>query len=120
MKSPRSEFVRKLGCLRLELQHLNQSLRSNDLTGMEDHSRSIQDLLTDLIKSQRRLTREEQLSLKPRFAALREEALLHLEVARRILDDSLEAMMVLVKTVQDSAGYGTDRPNSPSMIDRRA
>ncbi len=120
MKAVRGEFVRRLGCLRLEVQHLKESLRTNNFTGIEDQSRVIQDLLVDLVKYQRKLTRLEQLSLKPRFASLREEALQTLEIARRILDDSLEAMLALVKMVQDTAGYGPDKPGSPFMIDRKA
>ena len=120
MKSVRGEFVRKLGCLRLEVQHLNQSLRTNDFTGIEDRSRAIQELLIDLVKYQRKLTRLEQLSMKPRFAVLRQEALQSLEIARHILDDSLEAMMVLVKSVQPVAGYGNDNPGTSFMVDRKA
>jgi hypothetical protein len=120
MKSVRGEFVRKMGCLRLELQHLNQSLRSNDFSGIESQSRAMQDLLIDLVKYQRKLSKTEQLSLKPRFAALREEALHSLEVARRILDDSLEAMMILLQSVQKSASYGPDKPGTSFMVDRKA
>jgi len=120
MKSNRGEFVRKLGCLRLEVQHLNQSLRTNDFTGIEDRSREIQDLLIDLVKSQRKLSRSEQLSMKPRFASLREEAMQSLEIARRILDDSVEAMMVLIKSVQTQPGYGSGDPGSSFMVDRKA
>jgi hypothetical protein len=120
MKSVRGEFVRKLGCLRLELQHLNESLRTNDFSGIELQSRAIQDLLVDLIRQQRRLTRVEQMSLKPRFAALREDALHSLEIARRILDDSLEAMLVLVKSVQDASGYGPGASGTTIMVDRKA
>ena len=120
MHSQRGEFVRKLGCLRLEVQHLNDSLRLNDLSGMEDRSRSIQDLLIDLVRLQRKLTRTEQVHLRPRLAMLRQDALQSLEIARRILDDSLEAMMVLVKCVQDAAGYGTSPTGRSVMIDRKA
>jgi hypothetical protein len=120
MKSARGEFVRKLGCLRLCLQHLDESLRTNNLTGIEDESRVIQELLVDLVKSQRKLTKPEQMGMRPRFASLREDALHSLEVARRILDDSLEAMLVLVKAVQDANGYGTAKSGSTIMIDRKA
>ena len=120
MKSVRGEFVRKMGCLRLELQHLNQSLRSNDFSGIESQSRVMQDLLVDLVKYQRKLTKAEQLSLKPRFAQLREEALHSLEVARHILDDSLEAMTALLKCVQKSTSYGPGNPGSSFMVDRKA
>lgn len=104
MKSQRGEFVRKMGCLRIELQHLNVALRTNKLTEIENCSRAIQNLLLDLVKQQKRLTRAEQLSLRPRWAALREDALHSLEISRRILDDSLEAMLWLVKAAQDAAG----------------
>jgi hypothetical protein len=120
MKSMRGEFVRKLGCLRLHLQHLNESLRTNDFSGIETQSKDIQDLLLDLIKYQRKLTRAEQISMRPRFASLREDSLHSLEIARRILDDSLEAMLVLVKTVQDSNGYGPERQGSSIIVDRKA
>ncbi|MFZ5434393.1 MAG: hypothetical protein ACOZB3_11560 [Calditrichota bacterium] len=120
MKSTRGDFLRKLGCLRLEVQHLNESLRTNDLSGMEEQSRTIQDLLIDLMKSQRKLSRLEQLSMRPRLTMLRQEALHSLEISRRILDDSLEAMMILVKCVQDAAGYGITKPGSSVMIDRKA
>ena len=120
MKSTRGDFLRKLGCLRLEVQHLNESLRTNDLTGMEDQSRVIQDLLIDLVKSQRKLTRAEQSGLRPRLATLRQDALHSLELSRRILDDSLEAMMVLVKCVQDAGGYGFGKTGSSIIVDRKA
>jgi hypothetical protein len=120
MKSARGDFVRKLGCLRLCLQHLDESLRTNNLSGIEDESRDIQELLVDLVKMQRKLTKTEQLSLRPRFASLRENAIYSLEVARRILDDSLEAMLVLIKAVQDAGGYGTTTTGSTIMVDRKA
>jgi hypothetical protein len=119
MKSVRGDFVRKLGCLRMQLQHLNEDLRTNNLVGIENESRLIQDTLVDLIKHQRKLTREEQLSMKPRFVSLREDALHSLEISRRILDDSLEAMMVLVKTVQDAQGY-SGAPGTSYIVDREA
>lgn len=119
MKSVRGEFVRKLGCLRLEVQHLNQSLRTNDFTGIETQSRTIQDFLIDIVKYQRKLSKSEQLTMKPRFVSLREEALQTLEVARHVLDDSLEAMLLLVKSVQEAAGYGPDKPGTSFMIDRK-
>jgi hypothetical protein len=120
MKSVRGEFVRKLGCLRLEVQHLNESLRTNNFSGIEERSRTIQDLLVDLVKYQRKLTKLEQLSMKPRFATLRDEALQSLEIARHILDDSLEAMLELVKSVQITSGYGPDQPGSSYFVDRKA
>jgi len=120
MKSVRGEFVRKLGCLRLEVQHLNESLRTNNFSGIEDRSRSIEDLLVDLVKYQRKLTKTEQVTMKPRFASLRDEALQSLEIARRILDDSLEAMMVLVRSMQTASGYGPDKPGTSFIVDRKA
>jgi hypothetical protein len=120
MKSLRGEFIRKLGCLRLHLQHLDESLRTNDFSGIETQSKDIQDLLLDMIKYQRKLTKAEQISLRPRFQYLREEALHSLEVARRILDDSLEAMLVLVKAVQDAGSYGQTREGSSIIVDRKA
>jgi len=120
VKSVRGEFMRKLGCLRLELQHLDEGLRTNNLTDIETRSRAIQDLLLDLVKQQRRLTRAEQATLRPRFAVLREDALHSLEVARRILDDSLEAMLWLMKAVQDASGYGRNPQGTSIIIDRKA
>jgi len=120
MTLARGEFVRKLGCLRLQLQHLDQSLQSNNLSEMETISRAVEDLLLDLVKNLRKLSREDHAALRPRFAALREDALHSLEVARRILDDSLEAMLVLVKTVQDATGNGLRPSGSSFMIDRKA
>jgi hypothetical protein len=119
MKSIRGEFVRKLGCLRLSLQHLDAFLRTNNLTGIEQESRAIQDMLLDLVKCQRKLTRPEQLVMRPRFAALRQDALHSLELAQRILDDSLEAMLVLVKSVQDAGQYGPGGSGGSIMIDRK-
>lgn len=113
MKSVRGEFVRKLGCLRLELKRMNQSLRVNDFTGIESGLREIQVLLIDLAKHQRKLMHSEQMLLRPRFAALRNEALCSWEMAQRTLDDSLEAMLCLIKTVQDRAGYPVGRQHNP-------
>jgi hypothetical protein len=120
MKSVRGEFIRKLGCLRMHLQHLNENLRTNNLSGMEDHSKVIEDLLLDLVKSQRKLGKPEQLTMKPRFALLREEALDSLEIAQRILDDSLEATTLLLRTVQDAAGYGSAKAGASIIVDRKA
>jgi hypothetical protein len=120
MKSFRGEFVRKLGCLRLSLQHLDTHLRTNNLSGVEFESRAMQDMLIDLVKSQRKLTRPEQLTLRPRFASLRQDALHSLELAQRILDDSMEAMLVLVKCVQETGNYGTTKSGSSIIVDRKA
>ena len=120
MKSIRGEFMRKLGCLRLELQHLDEGLRTNNLTDIETRSQSIETILLDLVKQQRRLTRAEQATLRPRFAALRQDALHSLEVSRRILDDSLEAMLWLMKAVQDASSYGPSAQGSSIIIDRKA
>jgi DNA anti-recombination protein RmuC len=120
VKSIRGEFMRKLGCLRIELQHLDDGLRANDLNDIEERSRTIQELLLDLVKQQRRLTRSEQTVLRPRFAALRQDALHSLEVARRILDDSLEALLWLMKAVQDTSGYGHKAPGGSIIVDRKA
>lgn len=98
-----------MGCLRLELQHLDDGLRDNNLTEIENRSRAVQNLLMDLVKQQRKLTRAEQMTLRPRFAALREDALHSLEVARRILDDSLEAILWLMKAVQEQPGCPVGR-----------
>lgn len=115
MHSKKAEFYRKLGCLRIMLQHLRESLRQNDFSGIESNSKNIQEMLLDLIKMQRLLTRPEQTSLRPRFQCLREEALHQLEIARRILDDSLEAMLILIKTVQDAGGYPVRRVTDSSI-----
>jgi len=56
MKSVRGEFMRKLGCLRIELQHLDEGMRTNNLSDIENRARAIQDLLLDLVKQQRRMT----------------------------------------------------------------
>ncbi len=120
MKSFRGEFVRKLGCLRLSLQHLEAHLRTNNLGGVELESRAMQDMLIDLVKFQRKLTRPEQQLLRPRFAALRQDALHSLELAQRILDDSLEAMLVLVKSVQDAGNYGPAKSGTSIIVDRKA
>ena len=102
MKSLKGEFVRKIGCLNLAVIQLNRALKIGDLIKIEEQTAQIQESLIDLIKMQRRLTRTEQQQCKPHFANAREDAISVLEIARRLLDDSLEAMMILIKTVQDS------------------
>lgn len=104
MRCSGAEFVRKLGCVRIALGHLNQALIASDLTELENRSRQIQDGLIELVKLERRLTRPARATFKPRLAELRQEILAPLEQARKILDDSLTVMMTMVKAAQDAAG----------------
>ena len=120
MKSHRAEFVRRMGCLSIRLEHLNDALRRNDTSAIEREAAAVQDELSDLVRLQGRLSRDELASLRPRFAGFRERAMRSLEIAQRILDDSLAAMQALVKSVQDSNHYGDPPPGNPFMIDRRA
>jgi hypothetical protein len=120
MNSNRNEFVRLIGCLRIHIKHLQLGLRKNDLTAMEAESLQIQELLLDLLKKQRKLTKMDQQLLRRRFVTLRQEALKCLEIARRILDDSLRAMLELIKAVEDSADYGHKNSGSTIVVDRKA
>jgi hypothetical protein len=119
MTPSQNDFIRKLGCLRIELRHLNENLRTSNLGDIENETQAIEELLQSLTASHRKLNRREQLSLRPRYTEVRQEALFCLEVSRRVLDDSLEAMLMLVKTVQDNGNYG---PNTGGtfLIDRKA
>jgi hypothetical protein len=120
MNPVHNDFVRKLGRLRIHIQHLDDSLRTNNLNSIESESQEVQDLLLELMKQRRKLSSVEQQSLRPRFMELRHEALRCLEAARRILDDSLEAMLWLVKAVQDTGNYGSTPSGSSMLIDRQA
>ena len=68
MSTPRGEFIRKLGCLCIHVQRLNHSLLVNDFCQIETEAQAAQDFVLDLIKSQRRLSKEDQRILRPRFA----------------------------------------------------
>jgi hypothetical protein len=119
-RKPRAEFVRTLGVLRIHVQNLDRSLRTNDIDGMERESQLVQDVLLDLIKSQRKMPREQQQVLKPYFTTVRKDALKCLELARKILDDSLQATLELVRMLEEANNYGSTNSGSSVMIDRKA
>ena len=118
MPTPRGEFIRKLGCLCIHVQRLNRSLADTDFCQIESESQLTQDLVLELIKSQRKLSKPDQRSLRPRFAQRREEALHSLEMSRHVLDDSHEAALTLLRAVHEAAGYGWE-DSGPSLADRR-
>lgn len=120
MESNRSEFVRQLGCLRIHIQRLEQSLRRNELSGIEEQSQAVQEVLVDLLKRQRKLSKPDQQSLRAKFVGLRQEALRCLEISRRILDDSLRALLELVKIVEESSNYGQASSGKSVVVDRKA
>jgi len=122
MDSDRNEFVRLVGCLRIHIRHLQQGLKKNDLTAIENESQEVQQLLLDLLKKQRELPKTDRQSLRRRFVNLRQEALKCLEISRRILDDSLRAMLELIKTVEDASDYGqqSKKKGKSVVVDRKA
>ncbi len=115
-----AEFVRHIGALRIMVRNLNLALRENKLDSVEELSHSMQELLLEMIRAQRKLPRDAQKSLKPHFAAVRKDALKALELSRKILDDSLEAVHELIKSVQEIVGYGSDTHGNSVLIDRKA
>lgn len=120
MSSNRNEFVRLIGCLRIHIGHLQQALRKNDLNSMEAESQQIQELLLDMLRMQRKLPKADQQALRRRFVNLRQEAMRCLEISRKILDDSLRAMLELIKTVEETADYGGKKAGSSIVVDRKA
>jgi Holliday junction resolvasome RuvABC ATP-dependent DNA helicase subunit len=120
MNSNRNEFVRLIGCLRIHIRHLQNGLRKNDLSSIETESQQIQELLLDLLKKQRKLPKEDQQALKRRFVTLRQEALKCLEISRKILDDSLRAMLELIKSVEETSAYGSRNMGAAIVVDRKA
>lgn len=120
MNSNRNEFIRLIGCLRIHIRHLQQGLRKNDMNSIETESQQIQELLLDLLKKQRKLPKADQQALKRRFVSLRQEALKCLEISRKILDDSLRAMLELIKSVEETADYGNKKAGSTIIVDRKA
>ena len=115
MITTRGEFIRKLGCLCIHTQRLNRSLQANDYCAMESESQVVQDIVLELIKHQRKLAKPDQSELRARFTELRRDALQGLELSRHVLDESSEAALELVKTVQETAGYGPDASSSYLM-----
>jgi hypothetical protein len=101
MTTSRGEFIRKLGCLCIHVQRLNRSLQANDFNTVEAQSQVVQDIVLELIKTQRKLPRPDQAQLRARFAEMRCAALQSLELSRHVLDESAEAAQELIKTVQD-------------------
>lgn len=116
----RADFVKNLGILRIHVQNLDRGLRTNNVDVMESESQVVQDVLLNLIKSQRKLSREQQLSLKPYFTTVRKDALRCLELARKILDDSLQATLELVRILEEANNYGSNTTGSAVIIDRKA
>ena len=119
MKPTRADFVRHLGTLRIHVQTLNRGLRDNDVDVLERESQIIQEILLDLIKNQRKLPREQQQAVRPHFTAVRKDALRCLELARKIMDDSLQAMLGLIKVCEAAGHYGSSGGSS-LIVDRRA
>jgi hypothetical protein len=76
--------------------------------------------LLDLLRKQRTLPKKDQQALKRRFVNLRQEALRCLEISRKILDDSLRAMLELIKSVEETADYGKTKQGSTIVVDRKA
>jgi hypothetical protein len=120
MTAQHNDFLRKLGSLRIHIQHLNDLLRTSNLSEIETESQAVEELLLTLTRDHRKLSRTEQSTLHPRFVALRQDALQCLEVSRRILDDSLEALLWLVNAVQDAGNYGSNPRGSAFIVDRKA
>jgi hypothetical protein len=118
MPTVRGEFIRKLGCLCIHVQRLNRSLQANDFCTIESESQVIQDLVLELIKNQRKLSKDDQRLLRPRFAARREDALHSLEMSRHVLDESHDAAISLLRAVQEAAGIGFE-DSGPSLAGRR-
>jgi hypothetical protein len=112
MRTKKSYFRQKMGCLRLVTINLNRAIKANNLTATEELCRQSQDLLLVLVKLQRQLDAVEQKSVRADYANLRQEALVALENARHYLDDSLEFMLWLVKAAQDSL-------NNPAPTNRQ-
>ncbi|MCC6477539.1 hypothetical protein IT157_10840 [bacterium] len=114
-----NEFTRQLGCLRIHIQHLEQRLRKNDLTGIELEAGEVERTLIQLLRLQRTLPRHEQQTLRRKFVELRQQALRTLEISRRILDESMKAMIDLIDAVEEAAGLNTSGGKS-ILIDRKA
>lgn len=119
-RSIRNEFIRRMGCVRISLRHLDDCLRTGRLDDIEEEVQSIEQALLELSQLQHKLPRPERLKMKPRFVELRRDALRSLEIARRILDDSLKAMLVLVKHSQEAVGYGPGYRGGSFIVDREA
>jgi hypothetical protein len=119
-KKPYADFVRTLGVLRIHVQNLNRGLRTNDIDAMERESQYVQEILLDLIKNQRRMPKEQQQAIKPYFADLRRDALKCLELARKVLDDSLQATLELVRILEEANNYGTPNSGSSVVVDRKS
>jgi hypothetical protein len=117
MTTTRGEFIRKLGCLCIHIQRLNRSLNDNDFYAIEAESQIVQDVVLELIKTQRKLTKPDQLQLRSRFTDLRCEALQSLELSRHLLDESAEAATELIRTVQEVMSHDADDPDSFLMDD---
>ncbi len=115
-----TEFVRTLGVLRLSVQRLQIAMRENRLDEVEQEASNVQETLLGLIKTQRKLPRQSQSLLRPHFTAIRKEALKALELSRRILDDSLQAMLTLIKCVEEANNYGSQSRGGSMIIDRQA
>ena len=58
--------------------------------------------------------------MRRRFVNLRQEALRCLEISRRILDDSLRAMLELIKSVEESSEYSPASSGKSILVDRKA
>ena len=114
------EFVRELGCLKIHIQHLEQRLRRNELTGIEGESTEVEATLVRLLRAQRALPRNEQQQMRRRFVAVRQDALRTLEISRRILDESLKATVGLLETIEATCNYDGRRGGHSIMIDRKA
>lgn len=114
------EFVRELGCLKIHIQRLEQMLRRNELTGIEGESGEVETTLVRLLRAQRSLPRNEQQQMRRKFVAVRQDALMTLEISRRILDESLRATVELLETIEASCNYDGRRGGRSIMIDRKA
>lgn len=110
MTTSRGEFIRKLGCLCIHIQRLNRSLQMNDYYAIESESQIVQDIVLELIKHQRKLAKPDQLQLRGRFTDLRCEALQSLELSRHVLDESAEAALELIRTVQEVMSHHPSEP----------
>lgn len=96
----KSFFIRRLGCLVIHTLRLEKLLTASDIEMLEREAQEVQDLVLELIKAQRKLSKIDQDAIRLRFTDQRRKALELLEQARHLLSEPADFVLQQLTEIQ--------------------